>query len=180
LLARQGPGSTAACCSKLPSSDASGDGFVRIGRVGRPHGLDGSFVVEAASEEPARFAVDAVLWVGGGPARVVSSKRARGLPVIRLDRAVERGAELTVRVSELPPPADDSYYVFQLAGLEVEEEGGRVLGRVEDVAPGVANDVLELDSGIVLPMHEDCIRKVDLAAGRIVVARGFADDDYPR
>ncbi len=165
----------------MPSSAASGGGFVRIGRVGRPHGLDGSFVVEDASDDPARFAVDAVLWAGGGPARVVSSKRARGMPVIRLDRTVERGAELTVEVSELPVPADDSYYVFQLVGLEVEEEGGRLLGRVKDVAPGVANDVLELDSGAMLPMHEDCICEVDLAAGRIVVARGFfADDDYPR
>ena len=164
----------------MPSSASSGGGFVRVGRVGRPHGLDGSFVVEDASEEPARFAVDAVLWVDAQPAHVVSSKRARGMPVIRLDRAVARGAELAVPVSELPPPAGDGYYVFQLVGLEVEEEGGRALGRVGDVVPGVANDVLELDSGVTLPMHEDCICEIDLAAGRIVVARGFADHDYPR
>jgi 16S rRNA processing protein RimM len=164
----------------LPNSASSGGGTVKVGRVGRPHGLDGSFVVEDASEESARFAVDAVLWVDARPARVVASKRARGMPVIRLDRAVARGAELAVPVSELPPPASDGYYVFQLVGLEVEEEGGRPLGRVADVAPGVANDVLELDSGVALPMHEDCICEIDLATGRIVVARGFADHDYPR
>jgi 16S rRNA processing protein RimM len=79
-------------------------------------------------------------------------------------------------VTTLPPPAEGSYYVFQLVGLEVEEEGGRALGRVADVAPGVANDVLELDSGLALPMVEDCISRVDLAAGKIVIARGFADD----
>jgi ribosomal 30S subunit maturation factor RimM len=50
---------------------------------------------------------------------------------------------------------------------------------VRAVEPGVANDVLELDSGLALPMHEDCIRDVDLAAGTIVVAPGFADPDYP-
>ena len=121
-----------------------------------------------------------MLWVDAQPARVVSSKRARGMPVIRLDRAVARGAELAVPVSELPPLAGDGYYVFQLVGLEVVEEGGPVLGPFQDVAPGVANDVLELDSGLALPMHEDCVREVDLAAGRIVVARGFADHDYPR
>jgi len=145
-----------------------------VGRVGRPHGLDGSFVVEDASDDPARFTVDAALWVDGEPARVVGSRRARGRPVIRLDRSVPRGSELTVPADELPPPEQDSYYVFQLVGLEVEEEGGRALGRVVDVAPGVANDVLELDSGLALPMHEDCISDVDLAAGKIVVARGFA------
>jgi 16S rRNA processing protein RimM len=155
----------------LPNSDR----FVGVGRVGKPHGLDGSFVVEDASDDPARFAVDAVVWVDSAPARVVVSKRARGRPVIRLDRPVARGSELTVPAADLPAPADDSYYVFQLVGLAVEEEGGRSLGRVADVAPGVANDVLELDSGLALPMVADCISEVDLAAGRIVVARGFAD-----
>jgi ribosomal 30S subunit maturation factor RimM len=55
------------------------------------------------------------------------------------------------------------------------EETGRELGTVKVVTPGVANDVLELDSGILLPMVEDCVRAVDLANGRIVVAEGFAD-----
>jgi 16S rRNA processing protein RimM len=163
----------------LPSSAPSG--FVVVGRVGKPHGLDGSFVVEDASTEAARFAVGAELWAGGEPAEVVSARRARGRPVIRLDRHVARGTELTVPVVALPPADPGSYYVFQLVGLEVEEEGGRELGRVSDVTPGVANDVLELDSGLALPMVSDCISEVDLAAGRIVVARGFADDhEYPR
>ena len=43
------------------------------------------------------------------------------------------------------------------------------------MAPGIANDVLELDSGLALPVVEDCVRAIDLAAGRIVVAAGFAD-----
>jgi 16S rRNA processing protein RimM len=150
--------------------------LVRVGRVGRPHGLDGSFVVEEASDDPERFAVDATLFVDGEEARVVTSKRTRGKPVIRLDRAVTRGSDLAVPRSTLVPPGPDAYYVFQLVGLDVEEdEGGGVLGRVADVVPGLANDVLELDTGLLLPMHEACVRGVDLAAGRIVVARGFRD-----
>lgn len=158
----------------MPNSER----FVGVGRVGKPHGLDGSFVVEDASDEPARFKVGALLWIGAEPARIVASKRARGMPVIRLDRLVARGSELSVPAADLPPPEEGSYYVFQLVGLEVEEEGGRSLGRVADVAPGVANDVLELDSGLALPMVADCISEVDLAAGRIVVARGFAEHDH--
>jgi len=147
---------------------------VVVGRVGKSHGLDGSFVVENASEAAERFEVGAELLVAGGPARVVAAKQARGRPVIRLDRRVARGATLEVPRDSLAPVAEDEYYVFQLVGLRVEEEGGSTLGRVTDVAPGVANDVLELDSGLALPMVEDCVREVDLAAGRIVVAPGFA------
>jgi len=151
------------------------DDRVVIGRVGRPHGLDGSFFVEEPSDDPARFALGARLFVGGEEAEVVGSKRAGGRPVIRFDRPVARGRELSIPRAALPAPEDDSYYVFQLVGLDVDEEGGRRLGRVADVSPGVANDVLELDSGLLLPMHEECVRSIELDRGRIVVATGFAD-----
>ena len=39
---------------------------VVVGRVGKSHGLDGSFVVENASEAPERFEVGAELIVEGG------------------------------------------------------------------------------------------------------------------
>jgi 16S rRNA processing protein RimM len=149
--------------------------LVPVGRVGRPHGLDGSFVVEAASEDPDRFAVGARVWVAGEPAVVVGSKRAGGRPVVRLDRSVARGAELAVPREELPPAEEGAWYAFELVGLQVVEEGGRTLGHVAAVTPGVANDVLELDDGSLLPFVEACVRDVDLPAGTIVVAPGFAD-----
>jgi 16S rRNA processing protein RimM len=148
--------------------------LVAVGRVGKPHGLDGSFFVEQSSDDPGRFGVGAVLHVNGERVRVEASKRSGGRPVIRLDQAVPRGAELTIPRDELPPTGEDEYYAFQLVGLEVEEEDGRALGRVVQVAPGVANDVLELDSGLALPLVEACVREVDLERGRIVIATGFA------
>ena len=64
--------------------------------------------------------------------------------------------------------------MFQLVGLRVQEDGGEELGTVTAVVSGVANDVLELDSGLALPMVEDCVRLVDLADRLIVVAPGFS------
>jgi 16S rRNA processing protein RimM len=153
--------------------------LVKVGRVGKPHGLDGSFFVEHASEDEERFAKGAMLHVDGEAAEIVASKRSRGRPVIRLDREATRGAELAVPREELPPPGEDEYYEFQLVGLGVEEEGGRPLGSVAAVIPGPANDVLELDSGLLLPLVGACIQQVDLHAGRIQVARGFAEPSYP-
>ena len=149
---------------------------MRVGLVGRPHGLDGAFVVEEASEDASRFEVGATLRVNGEEAVVVLSRRVgRGRPAIKLDRAVSRGSELTVLRDELPSPEPGSYYVADLVGLEVVEADGERLGVVTDVLPGVANDALELDTGLLLPLVEDCVRDVDLVQSRVVVAPGFAD-----
>jgi 16S rRNA processing protein RimM len=156
--------------------DVTDDELVPVGRVGRPHGLDGSFVVEGPSENERLLEPGAALYAGGAPVSVAARKRSGGRLVLLLEPSPERGAELAVPRSALPEPAADSYYVFQLRGLEVVDEGGRRLGTVRDVAAGVANDVLELDSGLSLPMHEQCVRRVDLDLGTIVVAVGFADD----
>jgi 16S rRNA processing protein RimM len=150
---------------------------VAIGRVGKPHGLDGSFVVEDASEDERWFAPGARLLAGDDEVEVLDSKWAGGRPVVRVDRPLKRGTTLEVPRDELPEPEEDEYYVFQLVGLEVVEEGGRVLGTVAGVEPGVANDVLVVAGGPSLPMVEDCVRDVDLAAGRILVASGFADPE---
>jgi 16S rRNA processing protein RimM len=153
--------------------------LVPVGRVGKPHGLDGAFFVEGASERDEVFATGTTLYAGGEPANVVVSRRGSGgRPVIRLDRHVERGAELAVARATLPQlEKEDEFYVFQLVGLEVEEEDGRLLGRVRKVLEYPGNDVLELDSGASLPLVEACVRQVDLAGGRIVVAAGFSDPE---
>jgi 16S rRNA processing protein RimM len=149
---------------------------VSIGRVGRPHGVDGSFFIEQPSDDERWWKPGARFLAGGREAEVVSARRSSGRPVVKLDRPVERGAPIEVERDALPPTEDDEYYAFQLVGLAVVEETGRELGNVQTVTPGVANDVLELDSGVLLPMIEDCVQNVDLEGGRIRVAGGFAED----
>ncbi len=153
--------------------------LVPVGWVGRPHGLDGAFFVERASERKGVFAQGATLFAGGEPASVVVSRHGSGgRPVILLDRPVERGTELAVARATLPNLGDeDEFYVFQLVGLRVEDENGRQLGQVREVLEYPGNDVLELDSGASLPLVEACVRKVDLAGRRIVVAAGFAEPE---
>jgi len=151
---------------------------VSVGRVGRPHGLDGAFFVEEPSDDPRWFEIGSRLLAGEIEAEIVVSRRgAGGRAVIRLDRPVARGTRLEVSRDALPATAEGEYYTFELVGLEVVEQGGRVIGRVEAVHPGPANDAIDLGGGLLLPLVEACILSVDLEAGRILVAPGFSDPD---
>ena len=49
------------------------------------------------------------------------------------------------------------------------------VGVVRDVLPGPANDVLELDTGVLLPLVEECVREVDIDGRRVHLNPGFID-----
>jgi 16S rRNA processing protein RimM len=165
---------TVVSCSRL-STESDRD-LVKIGRVGRPHGVDGAFVVEEASEDPTRFEVGASLLLDGEPAEVVLSRRVgRGRQAIRLDRSAERGAELSIPRRDLPPAEPGSFYVVDLIGLAVEDDAGRALGVVRDVLPGPANDNLELESGVLVPLVEDAVAEIDLDTRRVVLNSGYIE-----
>ena len=157
-----------------PSVDDDPDRPIAVGRVGKPHGLDGAFVVEQASDDPARYHVGARLLVDGEVAEVVASRRVgKGRVAIRLDRQVRRGAELSVRRGELPEPEPDSWYAFELEGLVVVDDAGATIGRVAHVHPGVANDNIELEDGVLVPLIDAALVAVDVPGGKIVLRAGF-------
>jgi len=133
-------------------------------------------VVEEASSDPGRFVEGAEVYVDGERAVIVLSRRVGGgRRAIKLDRTVERGAELAVPRAALPELAEDAYYVADLVGLEVVDDRGARVGTVRDVLPGPANDVLELDTGLLLPLVEACVREIDLEGRRVLLNPGFTD-----
>jgi 16S rRNA processing protein RimM len=149
---------------------------VAIGRVGRPHGLDGAFVVEHGSDDERRYAVGAILFLDGEPAGVIASRRVGGgRHAIKLDREAVRGQELSIPRDTLPPPDTDHYYVADLVGLRVETDAGTDVGEVVDVLPGVANDCLSLSGGQLVPLVEAAICSIDLEARRVVVAGMYVE-----
>ncbi|MEX2334115.1 MAG: ribosome maturation factor RimM [Pseudohongiella sp.] len=88
------------------------------------------------------------------------------------------GLELSVTPDALPDLDGDDYYWHQLIGLQVVNQDGIVLGRVESLFETGANDVMVVtpDTGSVddeqrlIPwLPERVVIKVDLAADQIVV-----------
>ncbi|MDR0596655.1 MAG: ribosome maturation factor RimM [Clostridiales Family XIII bacterium] len=120
---------------------------------------------------------------GGGPYRVeVLSMRYTGkTPILRV-RGVETreaaesliGALVYARKGSLAPLDEGSYFVEDLAGLEVVDEGGGRVGEVAGIIDNPAHDILRIAPGaggeeILLPMVDEFVLSVAPGDGRIVV-----------
>jgi 16S rRNA processing protein RimM len=83
-----------------------------------------------------------------------------------------RGALLSIPADAVAPPAEGTYYEWQIRGLEVVDEEGHVLGTLDRVIERAGNDVWVIDTGdgeAMVPAVEEFIRSVDLESGRIVI-----------
>ena len=135
------------------------------GRVGKPHGLDGSFYVDGARHE---LPEGAELTVAGRPHRIARRAGTDQRPLIRLDALDDprplRG-ELLLIEDEL---ADDEWLASDLVGCRVPG-----LGTVARVVDAPSCSILELEDGTLIPFVSDAIERVDLDAGEIHVRAGF-------
>jgi 16S rRNA processing protein RimM len=148
-----------------------------VGRVLRPHGVRGELAVEVLSDAPDRFSPGAELAAGDpddpGPLRPVTVTAARlhlGRLLLRLEGVEDRdaagalrGAWLSIPAEDARPLADDEYWPHQLVGLAVVDRQGRERGRVADVLPGAAHDLLV----VALPAGGSAL--VPAEAGRVLV-----------
>ena len=155
---------------------------VRVGTVGRAHGLDGSFrVADPCGWWP--FAQGSAVLVDGVE-RVVA--RARGdehAPLIALEGSADRtaaealrGAALELPRAQVPEPEEGVWFRFDLVGCAVELADGTPLGAVDAVEDGVAHDLLVVGD-VRIPFVEAVVPVVDVAARRIALADGFSPAD---
>ncbi len=152
------------------------------GRVGRPHGLDGSFYVTRA--KPRLLAEGALVALAGKERRIERRAGTDQRPIVRLDgvagrEAAEaiRGLELTVPAARAPGLGEDEYWAHELEGCEVRD-GERVLGTVTRLIELPSCEALEVTPGpggaaLIVPMVRDAIRAVEPQQRRIEVDAAF-------
>jgi 16S rRNA processing protein RimM len=147
-----------------------------VGRVGRPHGLDGSFyVVDPAPELPATGGV-----VSGR--RITRRAGTSDRPILRLEGSNSREDAEALRGLELTIPREDTmldedeFWASDLEGCLVVD-GEREVGYVRRMSALPSVEVLEVDRAdgaeLLVPLVRDCIRSIDLEARRIEIDLSF-------
>jgi 16S rRNA processing protein RimM len=137
--------------------------LVTAGRVGKPHGLDGSFYVEGACHA---LPLDATLLLGSSPHTVIRRAGTDERPLIRLSGVDDPGAfrgELLLVDEQL---GNEEWLASDLLHCSVPGHG-----RVVRVLDGPSCSVLELEDGTLVPFVSDAIRSVQ--SGQILLKEDF-------
>ena len=161
--------------------DGDGGDWLSGGRVGRPHGLDGSFHV--TRPRPLLLELDAELRVAGTATRIVRRSGTDDRPILRLAgfdgrEAAERlrGEELRVARAAAPLLDEDERWAEDLEGCLVRD-GAREVGRVRRLVGLPSCEALEVErpraGDLLVPLVRDAIRRVDVEARTVDVDLAF-------
>jgi 16S rRNA processing protein RimM len=157
--------------------------WLRAGRVGRPHGLDGSFYVQDPS--PSLLALGCRVVIDGEEEATIARRAGDDRrPIVRLEGHEGRSAaealrerELMVERSEAPELEEDEWWVDDLEGCAVHD-GERQVGTVRRLLALPSVEVLEVtradgEGELLVPLVRDAVRAVDVEQKRIDVDLRF-------
>ncbi len=161
--------------------------LLHAGRVGRPHGLDGSFHV--THPRAALLDLGRTLLVGDREDEIVRRAGTDARPIVRLAGCTSRtaaealrGTDLSVPRAEAPELEEDEWWPEQLEGCRVVD-GARAVGVVRELRALPSCEVLVVSRAedgraeLLVPLIRDAVRSVDADAREIDVDLAFLGED---
>ena len=159
--------------------------WIELGRIGAPYGVKGWVHIDSHTDPPEGL-LDHAQWIlrlGSGVrvTRAVAESRSQGGKLVaRLEGSEDRnaaaaltGATIEIDRANLPPTREREYYRADLIGLRVRNVEGVELGAVRHFVDAPAGPLMvvrdEAGREQWVPAVPEYLRKVDLAAGAILV-----------
>lgn len=130
-------------------------GLLEIGRIGRAHGVRGAVMVTLSTDRTERLAVGARLQCRGRWLTVASATAHTRRWLVRFAELGDRSeAEALAGATLLAEPLSDpdALWVHELIGARVVETDGTERGTCVAVVDNPAADLLELDTGALVPV----------------------------
>jgi 16S rRNA processing protein RimM len=174
---------------------ASSENLLLIGKVIRPHGLNGLLrILSYAGSEETFLKAGTVLLksdqAGLSEYKVISINAHKNAFLMKVDgissledAEIYRGAEILIRKDTLRRENEDEYFWFELIGLKVFLDSGRLIGTLKEIINTGSNDIYIVKEGnkeILIPALHGVVLKIDLENKRMIIAGnidGLLDTD---
>jgi 16S rRNA processing protein RimM len=157
--------------------------FITVGKVKSPHGVYGETRIVCLTDYPSRFrpglevllsppleysdrlTIERVRWH-----RRSLLIKFKGISS-RSEAEQLKGRRLVVPREEAVKLPADTFWIYEIIGLEVCTSDGQVLGRVTEVLRTGSNDVYVVKDKreYLIPATKEVIKQVDLENGRLII-----------
>ena len=141
------------------TSTLSTEELREVGRIGRAHGVQGELYVSLVTDRLERVAPGARLLAGSRWLTIVESRQQQQRWLVRFEgvddrTSAEKLSNTTLQAEALPADDGDgeSLWVHDLIGSRVVDVGGIERGTCIAVIDNPAHDILELDTGALIPV----------------------------
>ena len=151
--------------------------YLKVGVITSTHGLKGEFKIYPTTDDAKRFKKLSKVYLGEDymPRKITGVRFFKQFVIAKFegfdtveDAEAVKGKNLYVERADAVPLGENEYYIADLIGMQVVENG-IVLGQIKDVLETGANDVYIVDSAdygeFMIPAIRQCIRQVDVEQG---------------
>ena len=166
-------------------SKATSENLLLVGKVIRPHGLEGLLRILAYVQSEESFLNTGTVFLKSGQQEVLeyhvlSVKPYKNVFLMKLDglNSLEeaeryRGAEILINKDPLRCEKDDEYFWFDLIGLKVYLNTGRYIGTLKNILTTGSNDIYVVREGeteILIPAIHEVVEEIDLDNKKMVIS----------
>lgn len=146
---------------------------IKIGQVVNVVGLKGELKVYHYSDYKERFEELSEIYMDQRLIKIEGVRYMKDMVILKLaginDRTEaekHKGKDLLIEKKDVRVLPEDTYYIFDLIGLSVQDERGAALGTLCDVIQNTSQDLYEIEKQdgkkFMIPAVDEFILKIDM------------------
>ncbi|MDD4335165.1 MAG: ribosome maturation factor RimM [Desulfotomaculaceae bacterium] len=167
--------------------------YITVGKILNTQGRIGAVRVLPLTEYPERFKVNSQVYVSlkgvkklmtvedSAPHQKYVIIKFKEIPDMNAAEKI-KGGILEITRADLFPLPENTYYIFDIIGLTVNDKTRGSLGKIIEVLQTGANDVYVVETGarpLLIPALKQVVKEIDLPGRSMVVdlPDGLVDDE---
>ena len=155
--------------------------YIKVGKIVNTHGIKGCVKCISLTDDMERFDELEYIYTekDGKKRKINNSWYRKGLIFLELEDIDDmdtaesfRDTYISIFDDQLRELPEDSYYLFDLEGMEVYSTEGEYIGKISYVYQTGANDVYEIvnkDKSFLIPAVKEVVKEVNVKEKKMVI-----------
>lgn len=155
--------------------------YIKVGKIINTHGVKGYVKCMPMTDEPERF--EELEYVYTEKDRMKRKVRhvwyQKGMVYLKLEDINDmesaegfKGTYISIPEDQLGKLPENSYYLFDLDGMDVYSSNGEYLGKISEIYQTGANDVYEVKNkkgSFLIPAIKDVVKSVNVQDKKMII-----------